>query len=204
VLHGQASLRVTLDTSDWISRRRYAMLPTPQDGTLYYRWYHKVSGDYFTDDSVAIKGNALYGWKPGQTLNYATESDGTNHFSTRASANRNMGGLHLYYYGANGNVSKGADVTTDYQPDRWTCVEIQLTPNTVTNQVADKNGEMRLWVNGRLIHSITGIVHRTTDALKLQMVDNVDRYNSGAGIPGTLVKWEDNLVVAKNRIGCMP
>lgn len=179
---------------------------------VYYRWYYMIEdGPYFTQ-SMNIKGNGLYGWnltRYGNTFPGVMPADGTNVFSLRAStaspnylSNKN---IYLYSYNLASKdlpwgMSYPSNIKVNYQANRWTCVEIYLKANTV----GQNNGVMRLWVDNVLVSEETGVTYRLLDSMKIKAIHNIykEKTTTDAELGG-ITRWEDNIVVAGNRVGCM-
>ena len=73
------------------------------------------------------------------------------------------------------------------------------------NEVGSKNGILRICVDDQLVGEATNQELRLSSDLKIRAIHNVWKLNVKEPETGTfsMTRWQDNLVVAKNRIRCM-
>jgi hypothetical protein len=81
------------------------------------------------------------------------------------------------------------------QTDQWHCLEFELKANTP----GVHDGEQRMWINGLLKGDVRNLRWRDTTNLRINAIQIT---NSGGG-PKVEYKWFDNIVVSRERIGCL-
>jgi hypothetical protein len=88
------------------------------------------------------------------------------------------------------------------QPDRWYCLEIMLDGGTPTPTQAGADGIQNFWVDGFEIGPWTGLWHRTTATGMDVNLFSLGLYLPNPHDPAIGLRY-DNVVVSKNRIGCV-
>ena len=80
--------------------------------------------------------------------------------------------------------------------DSWNCYEVGLYLNTP----GKNDGEARYWVNGVLESRITNVRYRDTPTL-FPTHANLNMYRTTTNFPQTMVRYVDNIVIARRYIG---
>ncbi|MCZ7645374.1 MAG: polysaccharide lyase [Planctomycetota bacterium] len=112
------------------------------------------------------------------------------------------GAPYLYYYhmdmgrwGSNGDQNIGAPAKL--VPGRWYAIELLLK----ANDPAERNGELKLWIDGELKGHHRDIRWRTTDKLNLNYVTHSAYFGGEWTSPKDQKRFDDSIVVAKAYIG---
>jgi len=98
-------------------------------------------------------------------------------------------------YGWSPGVNKGS--VKKMETGRWYCYEMMIKAN---NPPA-KDGELKMWLNGRLVAHYDGLYYRDVPDLK------INQFTYSAYVGGTWTTkraqklWDDQIVVARNYIG---
>jgi len=220
VFYGNASLRIynppvsaSNDQGDATAWLQYFFRPEGYDA-LYMRWYEKMEpSQYFVKGTAfQLKGNGLYGWNVNSSKSPGNFDPENPKFSLRASVSNSQGGAgagpHVYSYRNSsvysGNVGRRSfenDIDVYYTPGEWMCVEIYLK----ANDIGSKNGILRLWIDGKLVNEQKNQELRLDKDLKIKAISNLWKLHVKKPLTGkfSVTRWQDNLVVAKNRIRCM-
>jgi Polysaccharide lyase 14 len=177
---------------------------------IYMRWYRKYQAGYKWGCQSA-KNNGVYAVANDDTPEACVQPTGYDKFSFRVQDERRSSSTTGEFYGAlysyhphadNGGCgewySQNVNGIKYQQSGVWTAYEIYIKANTV----GQRNGVIRMWINGELRGQQEGLEFRYTDALK---INQVYLYGStgGCDTPYTQNVWDDNLVVAKEYIGPM-
>jgi hypothetical protein len=118
----------------------------------------------FSENFDFVKGGKLSGLFGGMGNNGRDIPDGTDGFSTRYMW-RKQGEGEIYAYlptSQNHGTSIGRG-TWQFSPGRWYHLQQQVT----LNQPNQKNGSIIVWVDGQKVIEQTGLLFRTTKALKI-------------------------------------
>ncbi len=178
------------------------------------RWYEKMEpSEYFVKGhSFHLKGSGLYGWSVNSSSAPQNLDPDNPKFSLRASSGTGQGGVgagpHIYSY-RNSSIYSGSvgrktilnDIPVYFTPGEWMCVEIYLK----ANDIGSKNGILRLWIDGKLVNEQKNQELRLDKDLKIKAISNLWKLHVKKPETGkfSVTRWQDNLVVAKNRIRCM-
>jgi hypothetical protein len=176
---------------------------------VYMRWYRKYQTG-FRWGCQSVKNNGVYASADVNTLEACVQPTGYDKYSFRvqdqmrsSSSSDFYGALYSYHPDAdNGGCgewySQNQNGIKYQQAGRWYAYEIYLKANTV----GQKNGVIKMWVDGELRGQITGLEFRRTDTLK---INKVSMYGAtgGCDTPYTQYVWDDNLVLAREYIGPM-
>ena len=209
-LYGKA-LSATLpkgQTSGLNQRLKFKSLGVKEPERAYFRYYIRLADNW----DQTVTGGKLPGF--AGTYNRAgwgsRKPDGSNGWSTRGgflktirSNNKRMNpiGSYVYHLDQGGNYgsiwtwSNGGGALLEN--NRWYCIEqfVKL------NDPDKKNGELKAWVDGRLVFEQKGLRFRLTKDLKIEEVW-FDIYHGGtAPSPRDQTVYMDNLVVSKKYIG---
>lgn len=183
--------------------------PLPYDITIaaqdvaYLRFYRYFPTDY--DLSKGVKGNGLYA-RLGKQSGAGVPPTGYDKFSARLYFAPDKGdryGVSIYSYHPEqqdiyGDVL-GQNVGTPIQPlkGQWYCFELMLKANTV----GQRDGEIKMWINGELKAYYPGMRFRDTDELKINELSISAYYGGDWTAPKAQSLWDDQLVVATEYIG---
>jgi hypothetical protein len=202
-LSGNASLEVryqTGSTGPWM-RHRFA----GQD-RVYTRYYRKWASNWVWPTSAGPHDTYLFGmygqqyFPPTQTyLTVYTDSyyQGSSpwRFGAVGMATRRYLQGESYRYFPSLSLPPLA-----FERDRWYCIETLAILNTS----GSANGQIQVWLDGEPIFDVTGLVLRDSNNGSLQF----DQFMFGpyfhGGTPQVQSTWIDALVVATDRIGCLP
>lgn len=83
------------------------------------------------------------------------------------------------------------------QRGRWYCYEMMLKLNTV----GQKDGEVKVWIDGKVVADFPNLFIRSLDTIKIQEAHVV--LGANANPKRVNKKWYDNIVIAKKYIGPM-
>ncbi|MEO1591844.1 MAG: polysaccharide lyase [Cyanobacteria bacterium J06632_22] len=137
----------------------YAPLPGAAQTAMRLRYRLR-----FSDNFDFVRGGKLPGLYGGGGNSGGNIPDGTDGFSTRLMW-RSQGAGEVYAYLPSSerygtSIGQGA---WQFQTGRWYILEQELR----LNQPGQANGQLRLWVNGRLVVEETDLVFRTVDTLEV-------------------------------------
>ena len=184
---------------------------TPIDGTAYVRLYLRLDDEFSMGWAnqlklFSIRGGAkiedVYGGAGGRPT-------GRDKFSVTLAID-NWRKLHFYYYHPDQRLGWGdfAYCKTSFfrqaslSPGKWYCLELMLKNNTP----GKKNGQIRLWLDGRVVGNVDNLRFRDVCAVKIRRF-TVESYFGGNSVRDTSPKdqriYIDNLVVSRRPIGCM-
>jgi hypothetical protein len=184
-------------------------LKPPEDGPVYHRVYLYFPKDAPTTRVMGITGvrdgwptwRAIgsAGWKPtGDNYYCATLIFDNNHGKVRAS---------WYPYHVDQKAQWGSNwwVSADIPTDRWFCLEIMTrltTPGKIAgSQDSYRDGELRMWIDGKGVYHRTDLRWRTDSIVKTTMV--FAQCYSSQPFKTEGVYYADNRVVARKYIGPM-
>jgi hypothetical protein len=138
----------------------YADLGLPPRDALHLSYYLR-----FSDDFDFVKGGKLPGLFGGKSVSGGNIPDGTDGFSTRFMWRRQGDGEVYAYLPTSENygtsIGRGA---WQFQPGTWYHVEQEV----VLNQPDQKDGQIRVWIDGKKVLDREGLQFRTTDKLKIE------------------------------------
>ncbi len=118
--------------------------------------------------------------------------------------------LHFYYYHPNqgGPWGDWTYCQTSFfhkaglSPGKWYCIELMLQANTP----GQGNGQLKAWLDGRLIGSVEKLRFRDVDTVKIRRI-TVEGYFGGSDALDISPKdqriYFDNFVVSTKPIGCL-
>lgn len=161
--NGSASPTVTRNTGAPVGGAQfYANLGLEPQDSLHLRYYIR-----FSETFDFVKGGKLPGLSGGTVHSGGRIPDGTNGFSTRFMWRRNGDG-EVYAYLPT-SVKSGTSIRRGswrFQPGRWYALEQEVALNTP----GQRNGRIKVWVDGRLVLDEGNLVFRTVDTLKIEGV----------------------------------
>ncbi len=213
VFDGQASLRVSFppgvqDGGGWMI---YWWDAVANQGPVYIRWYVKYQTG-FNWGTWDVKMHGFGGRRPGVRYGpgAGTRPDGT-WFDARLLALGVPNGSAqprqslFYYYHLNQQSIWGDFAHQNrnlpasvFETNRWYCMELMVRPN----DIGSANGEMRMWIDNVEKGAYSGLTWRTQSDVQINKLD----WAAWVGEPThstTQYRWEDNIVVARTRIGCL-
>jgi hypothetical protein len=145
----------------------------PLGGTQFYANLNIVPTDAlklsyyvrFSDDFEFVKGGKLPGLFGGTETSGGDIPDGTNGFSTRLMWRRDGDGEVYAYLPTSKNygtsIGRGS---WQFIPGLWHHIEQEIILNTPDQ----KDGEIRVWVDGKLVIDEDNLTFRTTEDLKIE------------------------------------
>lgn len=176
---------------------------------LFFRYYLRFGDDWDpTVDGGKLPGLAGTYGKAGWG---GRRSDGTNGWALRGGFLRAFPSDHpMYGFTQMVTYAYHADMKSEYgehwtwpgailQRNRWYCIEQQVR----MNRPGAADGELRVWVDGRLVMERNNVRLRTVDRLHIENVW-LDVYHGGlAPSPYDQHLYIDNVVVARRYVGPM-
>lgn len=202
VLLGKYSIRADLyEGTHGYGGNHFYLLEKPEL-IMYQRWYRKLEvGTQYT--VYGLKNHGMGGYGPGHS---ATEvfggagnrPDGTDKFWAISGPGLDGDGnirAGVYYYHPDqiGGYGDGGVFGPILEIGVWHCIELMVKMNTI----GQKDGEIKVWVNGNPEFSRTGMRWRDIPELAINVVTDLV-YNP---IPKDEAIWFDNRVVARKYIG---
>ena len=182
----------------------------PIDDVVYMRVYLRLEDGFSMGTSQSLK---LFTIRGGVDPEHAyggagAKPTGADKLEVTLAID-NWRALELYYYHADQQSGYGDLVycggffsTPKLSPGRWYCLELMVKANTPGH----KDGQIRAWMDGRLIGDVDRLRFRDTDALKIRRF-GVSAYFGGALASDTSSKdqrvYIDNLVVSRKPIACL-
>ena len=184
---------------------------TPIDDVAYFRLYLRLQDGFSTGTTNQVK---LIGMRGAVDIESAyggagTRPNGTEGFSVALCIDGSRA-LHLYYYhpdqwGGWGDITyckvsffRKAKISAG----KWYCLELMLR-NNIPRQ---KNGQLSVWLDGKLVGNVERLRFRDTEKVKIQRF-NVQNYFGGGEYIHTSPKdqriYIDNLVISRKPIGCL-
>jgi len=187
---------------------RFKDLGVPEPDEAYFRYYIRLGDDW----DQTISGGKLPGF--AGTYNRAgwgsRKPNGKNGWSARGrflktlqvnNTRINPIGSYLYhvdqagYYGSIWTWEKGEGGLL--KNNQWYCIEQFIKLNDINK----RNGELKAWVDGRLVFEQKGLRFRLSEELKIEEVW-FDFYHGGMALsPQNQTLFMDNLVVSRKYIG---
>jgi hypothetical protein len=176
------------------------------DGPVYHRVYLKVPEDAPNVRVMGITGvkDGLPTWK---AIGSAGIRGGESYYCvTLTFQNRDGKYRPMWYpYHADQFGPWGSNWTIDAEIPigRWFCMEIMVKLNT-PGQVegsrdGNRDGELRMWIDGKEVYSRTDIRYRNTEDLRTRMI--FDQCYTSRGFSTDAVFLADNRVVAREYVG---
>ncbi len=174
--------------------------PVKKTEVMYYRFYSMFEETY--DFGGGVKGPGISANAKGRPGGKAgIKPKGTDRYSARVCFNR-RGEPYVYYYhmdmgqwGSNANQNIGSPIAM--KPGQWYCIEMMLKPNTPSQ----KDGELKLWINGELKMHKPDIRWRTVSTLQLNWINHSAYFGGSWTSPKDQIRYEDNIVAASTYIG---
>jgi hypothetical protein len=176
--------------------------------TVFLRWYRRYESGY--DFSCQSKTNGVYALAPGvdSSASAGIPPNGYDKYSAKLQVwKRGEGGfeprIYTYHpdqsriYGDSLSQNVGDPLTL--QADRWYSFEIMLK----SNDAGQRNGEIKLWIDGVLKGHYTDMRFRDTNALKINELEITAYMGGQCTAPKDQRIWDDNLVLATEYIGPM-
>ena len=180
------------------------------DEEAYVRLYLRLQDGFSMGDSRELK---LFGIRGGARLEDSyggagKRPTGRDKFNVMLVID-NWREMRLYYYHPDQEGGYG-DYAGCYRPfcrpvlspGKWYCLELLLKTNTP----GEKDGQLKAWLDGRLVIKVEGLRFRDTDRVKIRRF-TIANYFGGGLKSDTSPKdqriYIDNFVVSKERIGCV-
>jgi len=173
------------------------------EGVIFLRWYRRFQSGY--DFSCQSKSNGVYARCHGCPESSAgVKPDGYDKYSCKLQFWR--GGepkFYTYHPEQQGNygdtLPQNVGEKIYIEPGRWYCFEIMLKPN----DAGERNGEIKLWIDGMLKAHYPDMRFRDTNDLKINELDITAYVGGHCVAPRDQKVWDDNLVLATEYIGPM-
>lgn len=165
---------------------------------LYHRWYAKFPEGIHTDNDT-MKQAGFGGVGPGKPDwwalgNAGQRVDGKDRlFAIMCPTAAGQTGVYFYHPDQKGPWGDWITFGPKLDYKQWNCYEFMLK----LNDPAEKNGEMKFWINGQLVKTIGGLRFRTWDKLLINQILD-EAYNQVMEDYSVCV---DNRVVARRYIG---
>jgi hypothetical protein len=86
------------------------------------------------------------------------------------------------------------------QTGRWYCLEVMLDAGNPVTSDAQANGSANFWIDGTEYGPFNGLWFRTTANLKLSAISLGIFHHGAHSVEGAMY---DNLVVSRERVGCL-
>ncbi len=177
-----------------------------EDGTVYHRVYLKVPEGAPNVRVMGITGvkDGLPTWKaigsagmPGGEAYYCV----TLTFQNRDGKYRPM--WYPYHADQFGPWGSNWPVDAEVPLDRWFCMEIMVKLNTPGRAEGTldghRDGELRMWIDGREVYARTDIRYRYTEDVRTRMI--FDQCYTSRGFSTNATFLADNRVVARKYVG---
>ena len=184
-------------------------LAAPETDAVYHRVYLKVPKDLPNTRVMGITG-VREGWKTWRAIGSAGwKPSGDNYYCVtltfRNNGKRIVPSWYPYHVDQKAQWGSNWRVDAEIPTDRWFCLEIMVKLNT-TGKVPGsedhwRNGELRMWIDGREVYTRTDITYRTDPTVKTRMV--FDQCYSSQKYKSDGTWYADNRVVARKYIGPM-
>ena len=165
---------------------------------VYVRWYRRWEKDY---DFTQHKMPGVYA-TAGRTSGAGVRPTGRDKFSCKLFVDsRRFPALYTYHpdqkgrYGDHLKQNIGEPVRVE--AERWYCFEMMIQ----ANNAPQRDGELKMWIDGELKAHHVNLHFRDTNALKINL------FTYSAYVGGTWVSkrdqklWDDQIVVARKYIG---
>jgi hypothetical protein len=193
------------------SSQRHAITPA---GEVYIRYYLKLSKgwqwsgvDYHPHLThfLTTENSEFHGPASSHLTLYLEPVNGKLRLGATDMQNENMphgltqGPLKGGY---NGKVYDSKDVL--FNDDKWHCIEAYYKLNSLDlkNNIANKDGIIRGWFDGKMVVDLTEVVLRSTDFPNMKFNQFLIAPYFGPGLLNNSQKlWIDELVISNQRIG---
>ena len=210
VFAGQQSLvvRVPAGAHDGCSLEfGFAAAGLAEPDEIYFRYYVHF------DSSWELSGDGEIGKLPGIAGTYGIAgwggrpSDGTNGWSARMmnwdTGTGNAVGFYTYHADMTATYGTHMRWMPDLERNRWYCIETYARMNTISGNVGAQDGVLRGWIDGVTAFEQTDLRFRDVDTLRIEQIwFNV--YVGGSWVADHDMQLHfDNVVVARDRVGCM-
>jgi len=181
-------------------------IPFEGQDLIFLRWYRQYQSGY--DFSCQSKTNGVYAFAPGFNPGAGIPPTGYDKYSTKLQVWKHaQGGFvpKLYAYHPDQPGEYGETLPQNVgdplilQADRWYSFEIMLK----SNDAGQRNGEIKLWIDGVLKAHYTDMRFRDTNDLKINELDITAYVGGLCTAPKDQKVWDDNLVLATKYIGPM-
>lgn len=220
---GNQSVQMLVPANSSQSAEGLAKSITPNQDTLFVRFYEKFMSGYSASGSIhnGVSVTSHYPG-PGNPANGANffESDAENSCDLSSTTQPCYTNSYNYYVGQRGNygdhwypdgtVLPDSSLQYNWGPyfisrpqfvpneNQWYCYELMVQANTP----GLSDGRVAIWVNGNLIGDWQNIVFRTTNALQIDLASLQFYLGSNTNSVNEII-WFDNVVMATSYIGPM-
>lgn len=144
----------------WGGAQFYSTLNIQPKDKLHLRYYVR-----FADNFDFVKGGKLPGLYSGTENNGGKTPDGTNGFSTRYMWRKDGAGEVYAYLKTSTNYGTALGKNNwKFKTGEWQLVEQQVKLNTP----GQTNGEVRVWIDEKLVLEQDGLIFRTIEDLKIE------------------------------------
>jgi len=183
--------------------------PAQGEDEAYWRITFMLADDFVIEPANAMKIMWLYSYRPDDeyACTAGVPPTGTDCASCHIVIEQNMQ-LHFYVYHLDQSGGYGDEPALDLNggvsltPGVWTTLELGVR----LNDVGERNGWVRAWVNGVLEGEMADLRFRTVPDLQIRRA-SVDAYFGGAGDINTSPQDQystfDNVVLARGYVGPM-
>ena len=184
-------------------------LKPPEVGPVYHRVYLYFPKDAPTTRVMGITG-VRDGWPTWRAIGSAGwKPTGDNYYCATLIFNNNGGKVRAswYPYHVDQKAQWGSNwsVNAAIPTDRWFCLEIMTrltTPGKIAgSQDSCRDGELRMWIDGKEVYCRTDLRWRTDPTVKTAMI--FAQCYSSQPFKANGVYYADNRVVARKYIGPM-
>ena len=184
-------------------------LKSPENGPVYHRVYLYCAKDAPTTRVMGITG-VRDGWPTWRAIGSAGwKPTGDDYYCATLIFNNNGGKVRAswYPYHVDQRAQWGSNWSIDaaIPTDRWFCLEIMTrltTPGKIPgSQDSYRDGELRVWIDGKEVYRRTDLRWRTDSIVKTTMV--FAQCYSSQPFKTDGVCYADNRVVARKYIGPM-
>ncbi len=197
VFMGQGALEVTHTPGTHDPSEIHPTIP--ETDVAYVRWYRYYEPGY---DWTQHKMPGFYAYASGRQSGAGAKPTGRDKFSCKLFVDfRGYPAFYSYHpeqkggYGDHLLQNVGGRIRLE--EGRWYCFELMLK----ANNAPERDGEVKMWINGELKGHHKGIRFRDTNDLKI----NTFTYSAYVGGTWTSKReqklWDDQIVVALNYIG---
>jgi hypothetical protein len=182
-------------------------LKEAEDGPVYHRMYTKIPGNTPGVRVMGITG-VRTGWPTWKAIGSAgLPADGTNYYCVTLTVMNHNGKLvpmwYPYHADQAGPWGSNWSVDAEFPADRWFCLEIMVKLTTPGRRPGSRDtyrdGELRMWVDGKEVYTRTDLRFRTVPEVKNTMI--FDQCYSSQKFANDAVMYADNRVVARKYIG---
>lgn len=175
----------------------------PDSDTVFVRWYRRYEAGY---DWTQHKMPGVYAKESdAQNGTAGVPPTGCDKYSCKLYVDNNARPAFYSYHpdqeGPYGDgIQQNVGTPVVLETERWYCFEMMLKSNTP----GQRDGELKMWIDGILKGHVEGLRFRTCETLK------INEFTHSAYVGGNWVSerdqklWDDNLVIATEYIGPMP